>query len=609
VTDALTIHENPEGLRRPMLIMAFAGWNDAAESATGAARYLGQVWPSRPFASIDPEEFYHFGLSRPYVRYKAGSSTEREVIWPVTEFSLAQPEALDRDLIVGVAVEPHLKWRTYCGAVLELARRTGASLILTLGALLAEVPHTRPVRLSGGAQDPELAARLGIRPTRYEGPTGIVGVLNTLARDQAMPTASLWANVPHYISGIENPKASMALVRRVLSLLNTEADLSDLEGIRQAVRAEPRGDRLAEREDRRLHQEARAEEAGRGGGGSPHAGGDPRRAAPVRRPRGRDRAVPAPAAPRIYLIGFLGAAAAPAYNRSMRARSMGLVLLLALGVPPRRRGPARRPDHAYRAPPRRHRVRARHRRVRRSGGEGSIDGRPIAFFPFGEDWAAVVGIDLGTRTGKTPWRVGIIDGIGAAKASRRRRHPPAHVSGATRGPPRYMVDLEPEAEQRANAESARLRALYDAITPDRLWQGRFMRPVAVEGPGSGFGSRRVINGKPRMPHSGIDWSAERGTPVVAANRGRVVLVGDFFFAGRLVVLDHGLGLYTLYMHLDRVDVTEGVFIGRGETLGTVGATGRATGPHLHFQVQSQRDRVDPATLFAAGSGLTPRPAG
>jgi proteasome assembly chaperone (PAC2) family protein len=229
VTDPLTIHEDPASLRRPMLIMAFAGWNDAAESATGAARYLGQVWPSRPLASIDPEEFYHFGLSRPYVRYKAGSSTEREVIWPVTEFSLSQPEALDRDLIVGVAVEPHLKWRTYCGAVLELARRTGASLILTLGALLAEVPHTRPVRLSGGAADPELAARLGIRPTRYEGPTGIVGVLNTLAREQAMPTASLWANVPHYISGIENPKASMALVRRVLSLLNTEADLSDLE--------------------------------------------------------------------------------------------------------------------------------------------------------------------------------------------------------------------------------------------------------------------------------------------------------------------------------------------------------------------------------------------
>ena len=229
MTEPLTIHEDPTGLRRPIFIMAFAGWNDAAESATGAARYLGQVWPSRPFASIDPEEFYHFGLSRPHVRFKPGSKSEREVIWPLTEFSLSQPDVLDRDIIVGVAVEPHLKWRTYCGAVLQLARRAGASLVLTLGALLAEVPHTRPVRLTGGSHDPELAARLGIRPTRYEGPTGIVGVLNTMAREQDMPTASLWANVPHYISGIENPKASMALVRRVLSLLNADADLSDLE--------------------------------------------------------------------------------------------------------------------------------------------------------------------------------------------------------------------------------------------------------------------------------------------------------------------------------------------------------------------------------------------
>jgi len=229
VSDPLTILEEPEGLRRPILIMAFAGWNDAAESATGAARYLGQIWPARSFASIDPEEFYHFGLSRPYVRFKTGSRSEREIVWPSTEFSLSQPEALDRDLIVGVAVEPHLKWRTYCGAVLDLAQRARASLVLTLGALLAEVPHTRPVKLVGGAHDPELSARLGIRPTRYEGPTGIVGVLNTLCRERGVPTASLWANVPHYISGIENPKASMALVRRVLSLLNAEADLSDLE--------------------------------------------------------------------------------------------------------------------------------------------------------------------------------------------------------------------------------------------------------------------------------------------------------------------------------------------------------------------------------------------
>src|SRR5262245_10145564 len=224
----LTLHEPPEDLRRPIIIMAFSGWNDAAESATTAARYLSQLWSSQPLATIDPEEFYHFGLSRPYVRFKAGSRTEREIVRPATEFSLTQAAELDRDLIVGVAIEPHLKWRTYCASVLELARRCEASLVLTLGALLAEVPHTRPVRLAGSAHDPELAARLGIRPTRYEGPTGIVGVLNTLCREQGVPTASLWANVPHYISGIENPKAALALVQRVLLLLNAEADLTDL---------------------------------------------------------------------------------------------------------------------------------------------------------------------------------------------------------------------------------------------------------------------------------------------------------------------------------------------------------------------------------------------
>jgi proteasome assembly chaperone (PAC2) family protein len=227
-TDPLVMFEEPDGLRQPILIIAFSGWNDAAEAATTAARFLGQLWPSQPLASIDPEDFYHFGLSRPYVRFKADSRNEREIVWPSTDFSLSRSPALDRDLIVGVATEPHLRWRTYCGAVLDLVRRSGATLVLTLGALLAEVPHTRAVRLVGGAYDPELAAKLGIRPTRYEGPTGIVGVLNTLCREEGVPTASLWANVPHYVSGIENPKAALALVRRVLTLLGVEADLSEL---------------------------------------------------------------------------------------------------------------------------------------------------------------------------------------------------------------------------------------------------------------------------------------------------------------------------------------------------------------------------------------------
>ncbi|HEX6210071.1 MAG TPA: PAC2 family protein [Methylomirabilota bacterium] len=227
--DPLTIHSLPEGLRRPVLITAFSGWNDAAEAATTAARYLASTFQAEKFAEIDPEEFYHFGLTRPQVRYKDDAATEREIVWPATEFSVARAADLPRDLIIAVAIEPHLKWRTYCATVLELARRCQATLVVTLGALLAEVPHTRPVRISGSASDPELAARLGVRPSRYEGPTGIVGVLNTACREQGFATASVWANVPHYVSGIENPKAALALVQRALTLLNMQADLSDLE--------------------------------------------------------------------------------------------------------------------------------------------------------------------------------------------------------------------------------------------------------------------------------------------------------------------------------------------------------------------------------------------
>ena len=226
---ALTIRTLPRNLRRPILITAFSGWNDAAESATTAARYLASTYQAEKFAEIDPEEFYHFGLTRPTVRFKPDSSGEREIVWPVTEFSVVRAAELPRDLVIGVASEPHLKWRTYCATVLELARQCEITLVLTLGALLAEVPHTRPVRIGGGASDPELAAQLGVRPSRYEGPTGIVGVLSTACREAGLTTAGLWANVPHYISGIENPKATRALVHRVLTLMNVQADLSDLD--------------------------------------------------------------------------------------------------------------------------------------------------------------------------------------------------------------------------------------------------------------------------------------------------------------------------------------------------------------------------------------------
>ncbi|HZS33034.1 MAG TPA: PAC2 family protein [Methylomirabilota bacterium] len=222
----VTIHDRPGRLRRPVLLLAFAGWNDAAESATNAVRFLRGAWDGQRIATLDPEEFYHFGLQRPLVRLAPGTS-ERELVWPETEFALCTRGS--RDVLIGVGIEPHLRWKTYCRAVLDFARELEVGLVVTLGALLAEVPHTRPVRLTGFATDPELATILGVRPTRYEGPTGIVGVLSSTARASGFATASLWANVPHYISAIENPRATLALLQRVNRLLDGPLDYRELE--------------------------------------------------------------------------------------------------------------------------------------------------------------------------------------------------------------------------------------------------------------------------------------------------------------------------------------------------------------------------------------------
>jgi murein DD-endopeptidase MepM/ murein hydrolase activator NlpD len=231
--------------------------------------------------------------------------------------------------------------------------------------------------------------------------------------------------------------------------------------------------------------------------------------------------------------------------------------------------------------------------------EGSLGAQHLAFFPYGAEYAALAGVDLETKPGNVPWRIGLVDGGGV----------PRKVAGSVTvkaggfpverlSLPGGMVNLDPETERRAANEAARMRALYDTVTPERLWRGPFTQPVASHKPGGGFGSRRIINGQPRMPHSGIDYSADRGTPVVASNRGRVALLGEFFFAGRFVALDHGLGLYTLYFHLDGVAVTEGQTVERGQTVGTVGTTGRSTGPHLHFGAQLGRARINPPDLYA-----------
>lgn len=235
--------------------------------------------------------------------------------------------------------------------------------------------------------------------------------------------------------------------------------------------------------------------------------------------------------------------------------------------------------------------------------EGTLDGRPLAFFPYRGEHAALVGVDVDAKPTGIPWRVGLLDARGVPRLRsgtirvRSRQFPVERLTL-----PPGMVDLDPETERRANAEAARLRSLYATVSPERLWRGSFGRPVGGDGQGTGFGARRIINGQPRMPHSGVDFAAERGTPVVASNRGRVALVGEFFFAGRLVVLDHGLGLYTLYFHLDRIDAVQGAVVERGQPIGIVGSTGRATGPHLHWGAQMRQARVDPSALL--GLALT-----
>jgi murein DD-endopeptidase MepM/ murein hydrolase activator NlpD len=230
---------------------------------------------------------------------------------------------------------------------------------------------------------------------------------------------------------------------------------------------------------------------------------------------------------------------------------------------------------------------------------GTLGEIPLVFSALGDAQVAVVGLDLDARPGRWPWRIEV----------RRPGQPARVISGhlAVAGRsfsvqrltlPKGLVELDPETERRALAEGERLRALYRAISPERLWRGRFIRPVAGEEPGSGFGARRIINGLPRAPHSGIDYSAPTGAPVLAANRGRVALVAEFFFPGRLAILDHGLGLYTLYFHLDRVEVRQGQLVEKGDLVGAVGATGRATGPHLHFGAHVGEARVDPEGLLA-----------
>jgi proteasome assembly chaperone (PAC2) family protein len=220
--------EDTPTLRDPIIVCAFKGWNDAGEAASAAVQFLCEEFGANPLARIDPEEFYDFTAVRPTVRLVEGRS--RAIDWPENAFKAAYAPAADRDLILLHGVEPSLRWKTFCSHILEVAERTGAGMIVTLGALLADVPHSRPVGITGLASTEGLVERLGFERTNYEGPTGIVGVLHATCANAGMDSVSLWAPVPHYVAATPNPKAALALVRGFEGIAGIVVDASSLEG-------------------------------------------------------------------------------------------------------------------------------------------------------------------------------------------------------------------------------------------------------------------------------------------------------------------------------------------------------------------------------------------
>jgi proteasome assembly chaperone (PAC2) family protein len=222
----LRLGERP-ALARPILIAAFRGWNDGGQGASLAAGYLAKLWNAKRFADIDPEGFFDFQATRPHVSLVEGLT--RRVDWPENAFYHSRPDGLERDTVLLLGVEPNLRWRAFSELVVGLAGDLGVELVVTLGALLADVPHTRPSPVTGSASEPELIEKLGLSASRYEGPTGIVGVLHDTCRRQGLLSCSLWAAVPHYVSLAPSPRAALALCKRLAFLLGCEIDTAELE--------------------------------------------------------------------------------------------------------------------------------------------------------------------------------------------------------------------------------------------------------------------------------------------------------------------------------------------------------------------------------------------
>jgi proteasome assembly chaperone (PAC2) family protein len=222
----LIVSSRPE-LRSPVLIAAFRGWNDGGQGATLGGGYLAKHWGAESFAEIDSENFYDFQAVRPNVSLEDGLT--RKIEWPTNTFLHAPIPGLDRDAVILLGVEPNLRWKTYTALVLELVQELEIEFVVTLGSLLADVPHTRPAPVSAAASDASLVEELGVEPSRYEGPTGIVGILLDACRREELPAVSLWAAVPHYVSLAPSPRAALALCTRLGELIGTDIDVAELE--------------------------------------------------------------------------------------------------------------------------------------------------------------------------------------------------------------------------------------------------------------------------------------------------------------------------------------------------------------------------------------------
>src|SRR5262245_43730214 len=230
MADELRLESRPD-LEHPVLVTAFRGWNDGGQGASLAAQHLVNTWDAEKFADIDPEGFFDFQATRPRVSLVDGLT--RKIDWPENDFFHASPGE-GRDVVLLVGTEPNIRWRTFTELVVDVVRDLGVDLVVSLGALLADVPHTRPAPVTGAASDQELVERLGLQASRYEGPTGIVGVLHDAFRAASLPSVSLWAAVPHYVSLAPSPRPALAVCQRLGDLLETRIDTTELD---QAVEA------------------------------------------------------------------------------------------------------------------------------------------------------------------------------------------------------------------------------------------------------------------------------------------------------------------------------------------------------------------------------------